>query len=127
MGGDLQHKVVVEGVGHPQPRADIKVQLQQCVVGLVGFAVLVEPDLQWLAQAGQRAVEVVGAGLFKKCPAKTVVAVGLLAAVPPLNEDIVDLCQGVFQAAFALAKALLRVVEGTFRKRGAVHIPRAAG
>ena len=96
-------------------------------MGLVWFAVLVEPDLQWLAQAGQRTVEVVGAGLFKKCPAKTVVAVGLLAAVPPLNEDIVDLCQGVFQAAFSLAKALLRVVEGTFRKRGALHIPCAAG
>ena len=94
-------------------------------MGLVGVAVLVKPDLQRLAEPCQRAVKRIGAGLFKERAAKAAVAGRFLAAVPPLDEDVIDLCQCVFQAAFALAQPLFGVVEGAFGKDGTVHVPGA--
>ena len=85
-------------------------------MGLVGVAVLVKPDFQRLAEPCQRTVKRIGAGLFKERAAKAAVAGRFLAAVPPLDEDVVDLCQCVFQAAFALAQPLFGVVEGAFGK-----------
>ena len=94
-------------------------------MGLVGVAVLVKPDLQRLAEPCQRAVKRIGAGFFKERAAKAAVAGRFLAAVPPLDEDVVDLCQCVFQAAFALAQPFFGVVEGAFGKDGTVHAPGA--
>ena len=126
-GGYLQNKVVVKRVCHPQPGADIKVQLQQCVVGLAGGAVLVQPNFQRLTEFCQRTVKVLSTGLFKVGAAKAAVAEDFFAAVPPFNKNIVDLCQRIFQAAFAFSQLLFCVIEGAFAKAGAVHIPGAAG
>ena len=114
--------MLVKGVGHPQPAAHIKKQLQQRVMRFVRFAVLVQPDLERLAKLLQGAVKGVGTLTLKKGA-----ALGLLAAVPPLDKQVVDLGQCVFQAAFALAKPLAGVKKGAFAKAGAVHVPGTAG
>ena len=94
-------------------------------MGIVGVAVLVKPDLQRLTELCQRAIKRIGAGLSKERAAKAAVAGRFLEAVPPLDEDVVDLCQRVFQAAFALAQPLFGIVEGAFGKDGTVHAPGA--
>ena len=94
-------------------------------MGLVGVAVLVKPDLQRLAEPYQRAVKRIGAGLFKERAATAAVAGRFLAAVPPLDEDVIEHASAFFQAAFALAQPLFGVVEGAFGKDGTVHVPGA--
>ena len=54
---ELQNKVLVEGIGHAQPGAHVKIELQQRGVGLVRFAVLVKPGFERLAQAAQQRIE----------------------------------------------------------------------
>ena len=86
--GHLQHKVVVKGVGHAQPGAHVKVQLQQRVVCLAGGAVLVQPALQRLAQAGQGAVQFLGAGFFKKAAFYGGTALRIFYGLDRFSEDL---------------------------------------
>ena len=47
--------------------------------------------------------------------------------MPPLDKQIVDLGQRIFQAAFALAQPFAGVKKGAFAKAGTVHVPGTAG
>ena len=125
--GHLQHKVVVKGVCHTQPCPDVKVELQQSLMCFIRVTMLIEPDFQRLTELREGAIQCFCPAFFKKGSAKAAVAGRFLTAVPPLDKEIVDLRQGVFQAAFSLAEPLFGIVEGTFCQHRAVHIAGAAG
>ena len=125
--GHLQHKVVVKGVCHTQPCPNVKVELQQSLMCFIWVTMLIEPDFQRLTELREGAIQCFCPVFFKKGSAKAAVAGRFLTAVPPLDKEIVDFRQGVFQAAFPLAEPLFGIVEGAFCQRRAVHIAGAAG
>ena len=89
----------VKCVGTAQKTAHIKIQLQHRIVRFAGVAMLIQPNLQRVAQLGQGAHKGVGQFLAEH----RAVTARFLTGVAPFDKLRVYLVQRVFQAAFALA------------------------
>ena len=123
IGGNLQNKMVVKCVRYAQPGADIKIELQQRIMGLVGIGVLFQPVLQGVTKVQKRPVQRFGTLRFKEGFAETVFGTFLLATMTPGQKQIVDLVQGVFQRTLFFAEFFPRVKEGALAQGSAVHFP----
>lgn len=110
------------------PGPDVKVELQQRLMCFIRVTMLIEPDFQRLTELRQGAVPALLPGFLQKRLLPKRLSPGrFLTAVPPLDKEVIDLGQSVFQAAFPLTEPLFGIVEDTFCQHRAVHIAGAAG
>ena len=116
-GCHLGHIVVIVSLGYPQVTPQLEVKGEDQIMGRA-LPVLSEPFLHRAGDPTDHPVQTGAGFLFKEGAVFRLVA---LAA--QLHKFIVQLAQGSFQLAFALAQRLAGLQHLTFQKASRVHFP----